>query len=374
MPVLAAAIIGVTISVLAWVFVAAREDRLARQELNESAADHASALQSGLDEYLVKLVALRSFFDASEKVTRREFDLFTRPFLDGRAAGILGFTWIPRVKRDERFAHELAGTQGGIPGYQIKVVALDGSLSPAPERDEYFPIFYARENLQSPVYGLNLQDGGIRQKPLDLARDRNQLSASGNILLQSASGDRNGFFAVLPVYLKDLPHDTLEDRRRNLEGFVQGVFQFSVMVDAILAATKTPLDIFLFDADARASDMPTHVYSSGARYTPPGHQSLATLARVPHWASELSAGDKHWKLVATPPSGASRIGNHDRAWIVLAAGLMVTGLAVTYIWTSIRHMRRIEVASKQVTQLALTDALTGLANRRAFLALFIRRS
>ena len=31
--------------------------------------------KSGLDEYLVKLVALRSFFDASEEVTRREFEL-----------------------------------------------------------------------------------------------------------------------------------------------------------------------------------------------------------------------------------------------------------------------------------------------------------
>ena len=367
LPILGAAIIGVGISVTAWVLVSAREDRLARQEFTESAADHAGVLQAGLDEYLVKLVALRSFFGASEEVTRREFDLFTKPFLDGRAAGILGFTWIPRVKRDERFAHELAGTLDGIPGYQIKAVATDGSLRPAPERDEYFPVFYSRETLPSRVYGLDLQDGGIRQKPLDRARDSNRLSASENILLQSAAGDRKGFFAVLPVYRRDLPHETVEDRRRNLEGFVQGVFQFSVMVDTILADTKTPLDIFLFDADAQANDAPIHVHASNVRHKPLGLQSQATLARVPHWAGELSAGDKRWRLVAIPPTGESTLGGRSgRGWIVLVAGLLVTGLAVIYMWTSIRDMRRIEAATKQVTLLAGTDALTGLANRRAF--------
>ena len=366
-PMFAAAIIGVTISLSAWVFVGAREDRLARQEFTESAADQASALQAGLDEYLAKLVALRSFFGASEEVTRREFDLFTRPFMDGRAAGILGFSWIPKVKRDTRFAHELAGTQDGIPDYQIKELTPDGKLTPAPERDDYFPVFYAREKLQSRVYGLDLQDGGVRQKPLDRARDSNRLSASEDILLQSAAGYRKGFFAVLPVYRRDLPHETVEDRRRNLLGFVQGVFQFSVMVDTILAATKSPLDILMFDADAGANDMPTHVYASSARPAPLGIQSQARLARVPHWASELSAGDKHWKLVAIPPIRASELGGLDRAWIVLIAGLLVTGLAVTYVWTSIRHVRRIEAATKQVALLAGTDMLTGLANRRAFL-------
>ena len=77
------------------------------------------------------------------------------------------------MKRDERFAHELSGTLDGIPGYQIRAVASDGSISPALERDEYFPVFYSRENLTSRIYGLDLRDGGTRQLPIDSARDGN---------------------------------------------------------------------------------------------------------------------------------------------------------------------------------------------------------
>ena len=366
-PVLAAAIMGVGLSVSAWFYVAAWEDRLARQAFFLSAADHATALQSGLNDYLGKLVALRSFFNASGEVTRHEFDLYTRQFLDERAAAILGFSWIPRVTRDERAAHELAGTRDGIPGYQIRIMGRDGGLHPTPERDEYFPVFYSREPLSSRLYGLDLHDGGIRQRPLDRARDSNQPAASEHALLQNTAGKRNGFFVVLPVYRRDMPSNTVEDRRLNLEGFVQGIFQFSVMVDTILAATNAPLDIFLFDADARANDMPSHVHASSARHTPLAPKSQAMLAHLPHWAGQLNAGDKDWKLIATLQTGATTFGERNRAWIVLVAGLLVTGLAVSYIWASIRHMRRIEVAAKQVNLLARTDMVTGLPNRRAFL-------
>ncbi len=52
--------------------------------------------------------------------------------------------------------------------------------------------------------------------------------------------------------------------------------------------------------------------------------------------------------------------SHDRAWTMLITGLLITGLIVGYLWISSRYARRIEV-------LALTDPLTGLANRRVFL-------
>jgi diguanylate cyclase (GGDEF)-like protein len=79
-----------------------------------------------------------------------------------------------------------------------------------------------------------------------------------------------------------------------------------------------------------------------------------------HWSGELRAGDGRWKLVAVPvPSGKFGF-DHDRAWIILIAGLLITGVIVAYLWASGRYARRVEV-------LALTDPLTALANRRAFL-------
>jgi len=63
-------------------------------------------------------------------------------------------------------------------------------------------------------------------------------------------------------------------------------------------------------------------------------------------------------LSSTPTAGSRLAARFDRALIVLLAGLAITALVVAYICFTNRHDRAVE--------LALTDALTGLANRRAF--------
>jgi diguanylate cyclase (GGDEF)-like protein len=79
-----------------------------------------------------------------------------------------------------------------------------------------------------------------------------------------------------------------------------------------------------------------------------------------HWSGELRAGDGRWTLVAVPNSSGKFGIGHDRAWIILIAGLLVSGVIIAYLWSSGRYAYRVEV-------LALTDPLTTLANRRAFL-------
>ena len=56
-----------------------------------------------------------------------------------------------------------------------------------------------------------------------------------------------------------------------------------------------------------------------------------------------------------------------RAWLVLAAVLLVFGALLAYMWASMRHALRLEAANTRVLELAQTDLLTSLANRRAFL-------
>ena len=94
-------------------------------------------------------------------------------------------------------------------------------------------------------------DGGNRQQTLERARDGDQAATSPtspSVNLYATPGDRNGFFVVLPVYAQGLPHETVQDRRSNLIGFVQGVFQTSVMIETILAATtiQERLDLYFF--------------------------------------------------------------------------------------------------------------------------------
>jgi diguanylate cyclase (GGDEF)-like protein len=359
-PTFCAALVGLIISISAWFSVSATDERLALQQFNENATNGGRTLQSGLDRYFHNLVALGALFDATKNdVTREEFVTFSKVLLQGQTA-ILGVTWIPRVTRDGRPAHELSARRDGIIDYHIRNAAADGDLSVAPEQDEYFPIYYSsKEKPDSKLYGFNLLDNnGPRQQMLDTARDENRIVASRTLLLQSGAGDRRGFLVVLPIYRYGQPFDTLKDRRQNLEGFVLGIFQVGVMVDAILANVTPPLDIYFFEPDALSSDTPVYVHSSRLRSMPAVPVSLRELTAAPHWSGDLAANGRHWKLIVPRPQ-LSIVHSHDRAWIMFGACLLISGLVVAYMWTSVRYAGRLN-------ELARTDSLTTLANRRVF--------
>ena len=52
---------------------------------------------------------------------------------------------------------------------------------------------------------------------------------------------------------------------------------------------------------------------------------------------------------------------------MLAGVVLVFAAVLTYMWASLRHALRLETANSKILELAQTDLLTNLANRRAFI-------
>ena len=107
------------------------------------------------------------------------------------------------------------------------------------------------------------------------------------------------------------------------------------------------------------------VYSRGMRGETADPRPRADLAGLPSWSGPVKAGDAHWNLVVVPVSEG--LISYYRAWLVFAAVLLVFGAVLTYMWASLRHALRLESANSKILELAQTDLLTNLANRRAFI-------
>jgi diguanylate cyclase len=380
-PSYAAAGIGIALSLVAWLAVMRWEGRLAKLTFAATAQNQAMVLQNGLNEYLSKLAATRALFESSPAITRDEFDLFARRLLQHEPA-IQNLSWVPRVRGGERAAYEQAAARDGFTGFHFLSSTEEGDLVTAPQRGEYYPIFYATVPKSSRIYGLDLRSEPVTLERLERARDDDQLALSTRDALYSAEGSQHGFLFSLPVFRQGAPHDTVAERRRNLLGFVHGAFITGKMIEAILAAAATPqaVDLYFFDPDADAAKPPIYVHASHLRWAPFLPQPLSALMAGPHWSGELMAGDSPWaKLVVAPiadgllasggppvPDGLLSAG-YDRAWIVLGAGLIITAVVTAYVCASSRHARRLLAANRRVSDLARLDALTGLANRRAFL-------
>jgi diguanylate cyclase (GGDEF)-like protein len=111
--------------------------------------------------------------------------------------------------------------------------------------------------------------------------------------------------------------------------------------------------------------MPVYLRGAASREHALEVRSQAALAALTPWTTVLQAGDAKWTLVVVPVQGG--LISYYRAWLVLAAVLLVFGALLAYMWASMRHALRLEAANARVLELAQTDILTNLANRRAFL-------
>jgi diguanylate cyclase (GGDEF)-like protein len=363
-PAIAAAVIGFMLSLIAWAEVSRWEDLLAEKDFAARANSHSTVLQNGLDRQIADLTALRALFQSMERgVNRDEFKAFSQFLLRDHPA-ILAVGWVPRITRDEREAHERAAAREGLTGYRIKSARPDGTLVPAPEADEYFPAFYSsREPLDSPVYGLDLNDNGVRQQALDRARDHDRLAASPEFVLHSGDGDRTGFFVVLPVFRQGLPHNTAEERRRNLVGFVQGVFQISIMIDSIVDAMSVPgpLNLYFFADDSGSDAAPVYFHPSHLLKEIPRPAPRRDLTASLHWSSALRVGDRQWTFVAAPIPGGPGETRHLGAWTVLFVGALITFIVASYFWAAARHAQRLQIANRQLDR---ANEQMGLQNLR----------
>ena len=348
---IAAALFGALLTWFAWYEAFQQENRLAERELSARAGDHFLALQNGIDQYINDVSALRAAFQSSEHgISRREFQSLSDDLFLEKPA-IFGTSWIPRVTRSERSTHELEAARDGLPGYGIKSIAADGNLYPAKDADEYFPILYSsRRDFGASVLGLDIHDGDIRQQTLEHALDTDRPAASESVILRRGDGDRNGFLVALPVYRRGLPHATVEDRRLNLLGFVQGVFQTSAMIEAIIAARTLPtgLDLYFFAADSGADAPPLYFHPSRERTGPAQPLSRAAITQGLHWSGELKVADRGWTFTVVPLPGGPGTAVHSGSWMILGGGLLISAMMAAYFWTVGRHTRRLQLSNQRL--------------------------
>ena len=361
-PVMVAAIIGLLLSFAAAFAVARWERRGAWVEFEGAAATQLIEMQNGVNEYLGRLVTLRTLFEsANEEVTRSEFEVFGNRLFENHP-GVLRVAWLPKISRKERAEYEAAAVTDGVPAYHFKSLA-DGTLSDEPESDFYFPVFFSTEPKTSPVYGMDYYTDPGRSAMLGRARDNDAVAVAPAHLFQDIKGGTHGVLIGVPVYVKGTSRTTIADRRRNLYGFVVGTFDLTQLLQSIRGMTAGYSAIAL-NAYAPSRMMAGAVpdYSSA----PQTREAMQAFANGPYWSGALKIGDANWQVRAIPTSGSLSARRH-RAMTILASGFAITMFLAVYLSMANRTSQALALANRRVLELAQTDILTELPNRAFFL-------
>lgn len=344
---------GILLSLLTFILVDRLEFNDLKSDFLFDAENYSVALGKSIDGNLNSLHAIEGLFASSVSVTRARFRTFVNKILP-HSAGIHELRWAPRVAASERKSYEAAAIRDGFSQYRFTELDSQRQLVTAGKREEYYPVYFAEPTGKSnAVLGLDLSARPAGRALMEKARDTGAAVATRRIMLRLENDPQFAFLVFQPLYRNAAPHDTVQERRKNLIGFAMGVFRMDDMVNAALKDINLKgVELSLFDEKA---DSERRVLYSNVRRE-------NTASGVVTFTSTVNVADRIWTVQFHPTPDYLAAHRTHYSWAVLAAGLISTFFLALYVMnmkrrTEEQQLRRIS-AERQVveTQLRMLQA------------------
>ena len=333
--------LGSVLSVLLFHIVQIQEQARAQAVFERQANSYVAAIQKGIEGKLEVIESIGVLYAASNKVGRDRFREFTQGDLSYHN-DIQALEWIPRVTDSDRTSYE-EGARDWLAGFQFTERQTQGRMIRAQQRAEYYPVYFVEPLTGNEVaVGFDLGSNPTRLRALELARDIEEEVATGRITLAQETGEQYGFLIFRAIYRNGAPHETPQDRRESLMGYVLGVFRVGDLVEA---SVKTlPEEIFniqLVDEGSAAGERLLYLRRASPGDGPADEEELEVRDSLFLRAS-LEMPGRQWSLLISPTPEFLDAQASWVSWGVLAGGLLITALLLAYLVSMIKHAAKIE--------------------------------
>jgi PAS domain S-box-containing protein len=343
LPIWTTAAIGIALSFGAFSLARRQETLRAEKEFVHRAEMHQATLLANLNQHLESLRGLQKLMSLSSNRNGATFREWAREIASERPE-IQVLEWCPRVTRAERTEFEAQARRSGATNFAIMERDSSGKRLPAGEREEYFPVV-----LFEPIAGNEIVEGfdittGQAAREFEYARDNGLAVASGRIQMAQNVGDQFGLIVTLPVYDKEAPATSAEERRRAIRGVVRGVFRMrDLLVSAWRAVPIIGVDTLVLDPSATvASNRFVLFHPSKMR---PGNVDIPTEEqfRAGHfYEAPLRVGARTWTCLFRPVPEWWAAQLSWMPFFILVGGLGGTLVATGYVRASVKRAEVIE--------------------------------
>ena len=308
-----------TITYFNWDFANTTRKNEFQSYFDYRARDVEKRIEHRIIGYKQILKSTLGLFNASGKVSRKEFrSFFNSQNLDETYPGIQGVGFSLIIPPEQIKKHTTEIRNEGFPEYK---------LWPEGIRETYTTIIYLEpfEKLNLRAFGYDMYSEPVRRKAMETARDSNKAVVSGRVDLVQETGSevQAGFLIYLPVYKNGTPQTTLNDRRKNIIGWVHSTFRMGDFMEGIFGERSEDLDVEIYDGENIFDE--TKMYSSNTHNAKLNNPS--TIEKV------LDFNEHEWTaLINYTPQLESRLG-FNTASIILIVGLSLSILLtlITYL-------------------------------------------
>jgi PAS domain S-box-containing protein len=321
-------VIGVAASISAFMIESNIKISAVEKELIYESKEKVKVISKNIDLNLQILDAVKALYNASNYVSRQEFNAFVTPLLSNYK-NLKAIEWVPYITHEQRPAYEQRARTDGLIDFTLTEIDATGNMVLANERDSYLPVYYI-EPLEGNEKAMGLDNAANKERlnTINQAISSGDKIATGKINLVQAVGDSADVLVFNAVY-----DQSLVDGKFNSTSNFIGLAVLVLNIGDIVADTaiEGESNLSLYLEDITEIDNIERLYGTLAGNSWFSHSEIIKVAGR-SWHIET-----HTNTAKTPLMFS--------AWLILITSLAVTAL-ITF---SITHLiRRREVVEQLV--------------------------
>lgn len=245
------------ITTVVWVHVQRMITDNAHKRFDDIAEVQRDLLLDRMKDYEQVLLGAAGLFASSVSVERGEWhDYVDSLRLHLTLPGVQGIGYAQMIPPKEKAAHESRIRAEGFPSYAI---------SPLGERDVYSSIIYLEpftgRNLRA--FGFDMYSEVVRRTAMQRAASTGNPAWSSKVTLVQEDGQgktQPGFLVYVPIYAKNKPLRTSQEREAALQGFVYAPFRAWDMLGQLYQNQNRLFELQLYAGEAVTANL---LYETG---------------------------------------------------------------------------------------------------------------
>ena len=297
-----------------------------------------SDIERHIQNNVLALNILKTFYDASSFVDRHDFKIFAGALLEMKPA-IQALEWVPKLYHKDRESYKQRAIKDGFENYQMVEPTADGNMIPAKKRDIYYPVYYLEPYEGNEiVLGLDFPHHKPRLAAIKQATETGKPAATPAILLTQEKKHQKGILIFSPVYKSTPSPQSLEERHKQLKGLVLMVLRISDMINYTLNTKETQSGATV--VDVTSPQTPEVLF-----------ESVPNTAGLKFTSSKtIHVANRQWLISVYPQSVRGNSFFDGISWFVLLVGLCFNGFLTFTIFQLINRRRVVESLVAERTQ------------------------
>ncbi len=318
-------LLPLSLTFYAWKATTENDYQRGEAKFQTLAIESEKALQSRIESYGNALLGAAGFIQGSQDVSRDEWRTYVETVrVRENFPGINGLGWVERVEEKDlpQFIATMRADQA--PAFQVHPSSGAGP--------NYIISLVEPESSNRAALGLNIAFESNRFEAAQRARDSGFTAMTGRVVLVQDEKRSPGFLLLYPVYHRDLPTLTIEQRRKALRGWTYAPFIASHFLEGLTHSQSSDFRLRIYDGNDETAESLIYAGRDSTEAAP-----AFTVRRT------LPIMQRQWLLVWESTPSFERAERSTNPLYILTGGLLFTALlALLLIVLTVRRVEYIE--------------------------------